>query len=82
MSIATVSKNEIVVRYSTRDSDGTEWLTIDCPNGWDDVKKLTKKVLAYEGKRFTFTGWNSDRELCFFKRFKDNSRNEGIARIL
>lgn len=42
-------------------------LHVDCPNGWDDVKKLTKKVLQYDGKTFVWSGWNSDRNVSFFK---------------
>ena len=61
---ATISKNEVAVVYSSR--DGIEYLTIDIPNGWDDVKKLTKKVLRYDGKPFVFTGWNSDTLKCYF----------------
>lgn len=61
---ATISKNEIAVVYSSR--DGIEYLTIDIPNGWDDVAKLTKKVLRYDGKPFVFTGWNSDTLKCYF----------------
>ena len=63
---ATISKNEIAVVYSSR--DGIEHLTIDIPNGWDDVAKLTKKVLRYDGKPFVFTGWNSDTLKCYFVR--------------
>lgn len=63
---ATISKNEIAVVYSSR--DGIEYLTIDIPNGWDDVAKLTKKVLRYDGKPFVFTGWNSDTLKCYFVR--------------
>lgn len=61
---ATISKNEIAVVYSAR--DGREYLTVDVPNGWDDVKKLTKKVLTYGGSKFVFTGWNSDTLKCYF----------------
>ena len=63
---ATVSLDEVPVRYSSRPDVGRDYLTIDCPAGWDDVKKICKKVLVYEGRRFTFTGWNSDRNECFF----------------
>ena len=63
---ATISKNEVAVVYSYR--DGREYLTIDVPNGWDDVKKLCKKVLRYDGKPFVFTGWNSDTLKCYFVR--------------
>ena len=65
---ATISKNEIAVVYTNRQDVGREYLTIDVPNGWDDVKKLTSKVLRYDGKAFVFTGWNSDTLQCFFVR--------------
>jgi hypothetical protein len=64
MNSATISNNEVAVVYSAR--DGREYLTIDIPNGWDDVKKLTKKVLTYNGSKFVFTGWNSDTLKCYF----------------
>jgi hypothetical protein len=41
---------------------------VDCPEGWDDVKKLVKKVLTFEGRKFAYTGWNSDRNEAFFAR--------------
>ena len=63
---ATISKNEVAVVYSSR--DGIEYLTIDIPNGWDDVAKLTKKVLRYDGKPFVFTAWDSDKLKCYFVR--------------
>ena len=76
MSTATISKNEVAVVYSDRRAElNREYLTIDVPNGWDDVAKLTKKVLTYGGKRFTFTGWNSDTLKCYFVR------NEEVATI-
>lgn len=63
---ATISKNEIAVSYSSRPDVG-DYLTIKCPNGWDDVQKLLNKVLTYDERKFTFTGWNSDRNECFFR---------------
>jgi hypothetical protein len=66
VNTATISENEVPVRYSSRPDVGRDYLNIDCPNGWDDVKKICKKVLIYEGRRFVFTGWNSDRNDCFF----------------
>lgn len=62
--IAVINPNEITVRPSAR---GTEkWLTIDCPNDWEDVKKICKKVLTYGGEKYTFRGWNSDRHEAMF----------------
>jgi hypothetical protein len=43
-------------------------ITLSVPNGWDDVKHLSKKVLDYAGKTFVFTGWNSDTNQIYFKR--------------
>jgi hypothetical protein len=68
MNTATISKNEIAVVYNNRREINREYLTIDVPNGWDDVAKLTKKVLTYDSKKFVFTGWNSDTLKCYFVR--------------
>jgi len=65
---AQILPNEVAVRHSVRPDVDREFLTIDCHNGWDDVKKLTKKVLTFEGRKFTFTGWNSDSCECYFAR--------------
>ena len=46
-------------------------LTIDIPNGWDDVKKVCKKVLHCGGRHYTFIGWNSDSLKCYFTESKD-----------
>ena len=70
---ATVSSNEIAVTYAAHPDINREFLTIRCPEGWDDVKKLTNKVLTYEGRKFTFTGWNSDRNDCYFTRVMDGA---------
>ena len=64
MENATIAKNLVPVRHSER--EGFDWLTVDCPDGWDDVKKICKKVLAYNGKNYVFRGWNSDRNEAFF----------------
>ena len=63
---ATVNPNEISARYSFREGFG-HYLNISIPNGWDDVKKISKKVLRHGGRAYTFTGWNSDRNECFFR---------------
>jgi len=72
---ATIEKNQIPVVPTVRMDDGSHWLTIDIPNGWDDVKKLTKKVLSFEGRRYTFSAWNSDTLRCYFRE------NNSIAKI-
>ncbi len=63
---AVIQKNLVPVRHSVRPDVNREFLTVACPNGWDDVKKICRKVLSFEGKNFTFTGWNSDRNEAFF----------------
>ena len=65
---ATINTKEIKVDYSIRQDVGKEFLRVDCPNGWDDVKKLNKKILTYQGKRFAFTGWNSDWNEAYFAK--------------
>jgi len=63
---ATIVPNEIAVVYSHRPDIAREFLMIQVPNGWDDVAKICRKVLSYGGRKFTFTGWNSDRNECYF----------------
>lgn len=77
METATISPNEIKVVHTHRPDVAREFLTIDVPNGWDDVKKLVKKVLTYDGRKFTFTGWNSDTNQCYFAR----SLHENVAPV-
>lgn len=50
-----------------RADDGSHWLQISIPNGWDDVKKICKKVLEFEGRTYAFMSWNSDNYLCHFR---------------
>jgi len=66
MSTANINPKEIAVTHTVRPDVNREFLTVECPNGWDDVKKLTKKVLTYEGRKFTFCSWNSDYNYASF----------------
>ena len=36
-------------------------------------KKFTKKVLTFEGRKFTWCSWNSDINSCTFYRMLDGS---------
>lgn len=65
---ASIVPNEFVVEYSCRPDVQREFLSFDVPNGWDDVKKVCKKILLYDGKKFAFTGWNSDSNKCYFAK--------------
>lgn len=76
---ASIAKNEIAVSHNVYPEDGFEFLTVFCPNGWDDVKKISSKVLVFDGRRFVYTGWNSDRDEAYFKRPLNSP--ESVARI-
>ncbi len=65
---ATINPKEVPVTHNVREEIGREFLTVDCPDGWDDVKKICKKVLTYDGRKFTFSGWCSDKNQAFFYR--------------
>jgi hypothetical protein len=41
---------------------------VDAPNGWEDVKQLQGKVLRINASLYGFTGWNSDRNVAYFKQ--------------
>lgn len=43
------------------------YLELDVPTGWDEVRVLAGKVLEFEGRTYVFTGWNSDRNVCYFR---------------
>jgi len=79
---AKIIPNEIPVTHSIRKDVNREFLTVDCPEGWDDVKKICKKVLTFDGRKFTFSGWNSDRNQAFFYRMLSDDSVQQIARII
>jgi hypothetical protein len=70
--VELVEKNEVAIaRHVVDPVDNSEWLYFDIPNGWDDVKKVCKKALLFEGRKFYFSCWNSDRMECVFRRFEN-----------
>lgn len=64
---AQIVKNEIPVIHSIRADVNREFLSIKV-EGWSDVQKISKKILEFEGRKFKFTGWNSDDMMCYFAR--------------
>jgi hypothetical protein len=68
MNVASIASNKIAVSHTVRPDVDREFLTLNVPDGWDDVKKLTNKVLTYEGRDFIFSGWNSDVNQAYFVR--------------
>ncbi len=70
---ATIDPKEIAVEYNLRAEVGREFLTITHLDGWGEIKKFTKKVLTFEGRKFTWCSWNSDINSCTFYRMLDGS---------
>jgi len=68
MNTASIAVNKVAVSHTVRPDVNREFLTLNVPNGWDDVQKLTNKVLNYDGRDFVFSAWNSDRNECYFYR--------------
>ena len=68
MNTASIDANKIPVVHSVHVDVNREFLQIDVPNGWNDVKKISARVLTYDGRDFTFSGWNSDRNVAYFYR--------------
>ena len=79
--LITIDTEETKVVHSIRPDVNREFLSLSVPNGWDDVKKICKRVLTYDGRKFIFSGWNSDRNECFFYRMLDGSSVQGVARF-
>lgn len=69
---AIILPNEIAVVHSVRPDIQREFLKFSV-EGWDEVKKLNKKVLLFDGRRFTFTAWNSDTNECYFVRYLNDT---------
>lgn len=56
--------------------DNVSYIEISVPNGWDDVKKICKKVLRFSGRDHGFSAWNSDKNIAYFRS------NTKIAEII
>jgi len=80
MNSASIASNKIAVTHTVRPDVDREFLTINVPNGWDDCKKLTNKVLTYEGRDFSWSGWNSDVNQAYFVRFINGPESVAIIR--
>jgi len=80
MNSASIASNKIAVTHTVRPDVDREFLTINVPNGWDDCKKLTNKVLTYEGRDFSWSGWNSDVNQAYFVRLINGPESVAIIR--
>lgn len=81
-SSAKVLRDQVVCSHSVRADVGREYLEVEAPAGWDDVQKLVGKVLEFDGRKFVYLGWNSDRNVAYFGRSLYDSPVKTIARIL
>ena len=71
---AKISPDEFPVIHRVHPDIGLEYIQFDVPNGWDDVKKVCKKALVYDGRKFGFSCWDSDKLICLFRRPLDGSQ--------
>ena len=62
-----VVPDSVAVLCAEADPAGVHWLTVSVPRGWDDVVVLTNRVLEYDGRRYAYSGWNSDRNAAYFR---------------
>ena len=76
---AQIVEGEIAVFHSVRVDVGREFLSWEI-SGWDEVKKYTKKVLLFDGRKFTFSCWNSDRmEIVFVRGLNSDPQTAKIV---
>ena len=65
MNEATIVENKIhIQRHSV--TGELHWLEIQVTD-WDDVKKLNRKILKFEGREYGWSCWNSDRMVSVFR---------------
>jgi hypothetical protein len=57
--------------------DGQLYIEVQVPDGWDSVKKIMDKVIEVNSLDFSYTGWNSDKNIACFKH---NNRTIGIIK--
>lgn len=57
--------------------EGQLYIEVEVPDGWNDVKKLVNKVIEVNDIDFCYTGWNSDRNVAYFKH---NNKTVGIIK--
>ena len=57
--------------------EGDLYIEVAVPNGWQSVKEIMNKVIEVNNIDFSYTGWNSDRNIACFK---SNNRTIGIIK--
>lgn len=66
MNEGRISVNKVTVTKPVS-IEGDLYIEVSVPNGWDDVKNLSNKVIEVNSLDFSYTGWNSDRNIAYFK---------------
>ena len=57
--------------------DGQLYIEVQVPDGWDSVKKIMDNVIEVNSLDFSYTGWNSDKCIAYFRH---NNRTIGIIK--
>ena len=57
--------------------DGQLYIEVQVPDGWNSVKKIMDKVIEVNSLDFSYTGWNSDKCIAYFRH---NNRTIGIIK--
>ena len=76
MNEARIAVNKVTVTKPIS-IEGDLYIEVQVPHGWDDVKKLVNKVIEVNQLDFSYTGWNSDKCIAYFRH---NHRTIGIIK--
>ena len=76
MTEARIATNKVTVTKPIS-IDGQLYIEVQVPDGWDSVKKIMDKVIEVNSLDFSYTGWNSDKCIAYFRH---NNRTIGIIK--
>ena len=76
MNEARIATNKVTVTKPIS-IDGQLYIEVQVPDGWDSVKKIMDKVIEVNSLDFSYTGWNSDKNIAYFRH---NNRTIGIIK--
>ena len=76
MTEARIATNKVTVTKPIS-IDGQLYIEVQVPDGWDSVKKIMDKVIEVNSLDFSYTGWNSDKNIAYFRH---NNRTIGIIK--
>jgi len=57
--------------------EGDLYIEVAVPNGWESVKEIMNKVIEVNNIDFSYTGWNSDHNIAYYKH---NNLTVGILK--